>query len=56
MWDPGRERYFFRRHPRRTDRRFFMRWTQAWMFAALSIAAAGDDAGRTLLVGQGAHA
>ncbi len=37
MWDPARGRYRYRRHRRRVDSRLFMRWTQAWMFAALAI-------------------
>ncbi len=37
MWDPSRERYRYRRYRRRRDSRLFLRWTQAWMFAALSI-------------------
>ena len=37
MWDPEHGRYNFRRYRRRVDSRFFLRWTQAWMFAALSI-------------------
>jgi hypothetical protein len=37
MWDPARGRYRYRRHRRRRDSRLFLRWTQAWMFAALSI-------------------
>jgi hypothetical protein len=37
MWDAARGRYRFRRHRRRTDSRFFLRWTQAWMFAALGV-------------------
>jgi hypothetical protein len=41
MWDPDRRLYAFRRHPRRTDRRVFLRWTQAWMFAALALTTAG---------------
>lgn len=45
MWDPARGRYLFRRHPRRVDRRAFLRWTQAWMFAALAITAAGGIPG-----------
>ena len=36
MWDPERARYRFRRQRRRTDSRLFLRWAQAWMFAALS--------------------
>ena len=56
MWDPARGRYLFRRHSRRTDRRFFMRWTQAWMFAALSIVAAGEEGRRRMLPGSTARA
>jgi hypothetical protein len=37
MWDASRGRYRYRRHRRRSDARLFLRWTQAWMFAALSI-------------------
>lgn len=37
MWDSRRGRYRHRRHRRRTDSRLFLRWTQAWMFAALAI-------------------
>jgi hypothetical protein len=37
MWDPARGRYRFRRHRLRRDSRLFLRWTQAWMFAALSL-------------------
>jgi hypothetical protein len=37
MWDPGRGRYRFRRYSRRIDSRLFLRWTQVWMFAALSM-------------------
>jgi len=37
MWDSRRGRYSYRRHRRRRDSRLFLRWTQAWMFAALSI-------------------
>ena len=37
MWDPARGRYRYRRYRRRRDSRLFLRWTQAWMFAALSI-------------------
>jgi polysaccharide biosynthesis protein VpsJ len=36
MWDERRGRYRYRRHRRRTDSRLFVRWTQAWMFAALA--------------------
>jgi hypothetical protein len=42
MWDPEARRYEYKKHPRRTDRRLFLRWTQAWMFAALGILSAGD--------------
>jgi hypothetical protein len=42
MWDPARGLYAYKRHARRTDRRTFLRWTQAWMFAALAIATAGE--------------
>jgi hypothetical protein len=37
MWDAARGRYRFRRHRRRVDSRLSLRWTQAWMFAALSL-------------------
>jgi hypothetical protein len=37
MWDPSRGRYLYRRYARRRDRRLFVRWTQAWMFAALAV-------------------
>ena len=37
MWDSQKGRYSYRRHRRRRDSRLFVRWTQAWMFAALSI-------------------
>jgi hypothetical protein len=37
MWDPARGRYRHRRYQRRVDSRLFLRWTQVWMFAALSI-------------------
>jgi hypothetical protein len=37
MWDPGRGRYRHRRRRWRRDSRLFLRWTQAWMFAALGI-------------------
>jgi hypothetical protein len=43
-WDRRRKRYVHRIHPRRTDGRFFVRWTQVWMLAALCIAHAGDAA------------
>jgi hypothetical protein len=35
-WDGERGRYAHRVHRRRRDRRMFLRWTQAWMFAALA--------------------
>jgi hypothetical protein len=41
MWDPRHGRYHFRRSSRMTDSRLFLRWTQAWMFAALSMANQG---------------
>ena len=37
MWDDRRGRYGYRLHRRRRDSRLFVRWTQAWMFAALAI-------------------
>lgn len=37
-WDPGRGQYAHRLHRRRRDARFFLRWTQVWMLAALCIA------------------
>ena len=43
MWDPRTRTYAYKRHARRTDRRAFLRWTHAWMFAALAIVAARDD-------------
>ena len=41
-WDPGRGHYVHRIHRRRRDRRYFLRWTQAWMFAALCGAVAPE--------------
>lgn len=43
-WDPDRGRYVHRLHRRRRDTRFFLRWTQVWMLAALCIAYAGQTA------------
>jgi hypothetical protein len=43
-WDGRRGRYIHRIHRRRTDSRFFLRWNQVWMLAALCIAHAGDTA------------
>jgi hypothetical protein len=37
MWNPRKGRYRFRRHRWRRVSRLFLRWTQAWMFAALSL-------------------
>jgi hypothetical protein len=41
-WDPKKGRYVHRIHARRRDARFFLRWTQLWMLAALCIAYAGE--------------
>jgi len=41
-WDPRRGAYAHRVHGRRTDSRLFLRWTQAWMFAALCAVARPD--------------
>jgi hypothetical protein len=41
-WDARRRAYVHRIHRRRRDRRMFLRWTQAWMFAALATATADD--------------
>jgi hypothetical protein len=49
MWDAARGRYRFRRH-RRVDSRLFLRWTQAWMFAALSIAYSHGESEQTATV------
>jgi hypothetical protein len=46
MWDESRGRYLFRRHRHRVDKRLFLRWTQAWMFAALSLVRAYHSDGR----------
>ena len=35
-WDARRRRYVYRVHPRRRDRRLFLRWTQAWMLVSLA--------------------
>lgn len=43
MWDDDRNAYAYRRRARRADRRSFLRWTQAWMFAALAVAGAPDE-------------
>ena len=43
-WDTRRGRYVHRIHRRRLDNRFFLRWTQVWMLAALCVAYAGDAA------------
>ena len=45
MWSRADQRYFFRRHRRRLDRRVFLRWTTAWMFASLAIVSAGGMPG-----------
>lgn len=44
MWDPGRGAYAYKRHERRVDRRMFLRWTQAWMFAALAVVRGAEEA------------
>ena len=41
-WDPKKGRYVHRIHAMRRDARFFLRWTQLWMLAALCLAYAGD--------------
>jgi hypothetical protein len=41
-WDPKEGRYVHRVHARRRDARFFLRWTQLWMLAALCLAYAGE--------------
>lgn len=43
MWDPRSGTYAYKKHARRTDRRAFLRWTHAWMFAALAMVAARDE-------------
>jgi hypothetical protein len=45
MWDEAKRLYLFRRYRHRLDRRYFVRWTQAWMFAALAITAAHGFSG-----------
>ena len=45
MWSSAERRYFFRRHKHRLDRRAFLRWTSAWMFAALAVVGAGGIPG-----------
>ena len=44
MWDEKLGRYHHRLHRRRRDKRFFLRWTQVWMFTALCVAHAGEEA------------
>ena len=44
MWDERRGCYLHRRYRRRTDGRVFVRWTQAWMLAALALASRRDVA------------
>jgi hypothetical protein len=41
-WDPRHGRYIHRIHRRRRDERYFLRWTQVWMFAALCAAVAPE--------------
>lgn len=41
-WDARRQRYAHRVHRLRTDRRQFLRWTYAWMFAALAASVTPD--------------
>lgn len=43
MWDPRTRTYAYKKHARRTDRRAFLRWTHAWMFAALAIVGADQE-------------
>jgi hypothetical protein len=43
-WDERRGRYIYRIHRHRRDRRLFLRWTQAWMFAAVCIVLGADGA------------
>lgn len=35
-WNPNKESYTYRQHEGRKDERFFLRWTQVWMFFALA--------------------
>ena len=41
MWLNSKKRFVYQRHPRWTNRCNYMRWTQAWMFRALSAWLAG---------------
>ena len=52
-WDPRTRTYAYKKHARRTDRRAFLRWTHAWMFAALAIVGAREEVrGRYRLAGE----
>lgn len=53
MWDRDREAYAYKRHARHTDRRLFLRWTQAWMFAALAVVWAADQFRNHVAVNSG---
>lgn len=41
-WDERKNRYRFRIFARRVDDRFFLRWTQVWMFLALATVSSVD--------------
>lgn len=51
-WDEQRGRYIHRKHRLGTDRRFFLRWGHAWMFAALSTVRFSDEFNRQLSLYQ----
>lgn len=43
MWDAGRRGYLFQKSGRISSRTIHLRWSQAWMFRALAMAAANED-------------
>jgi hypothetical protein len=43
MWDPRTRTYAYKKHPRRIDRRAFLRWTHAWMFGAIAMVRAREE-------------